>query len=143
MVTRQQIVSEARRWRGTPFQHQGRLRGVGVDCVGLVLCVARDLGLGDWCEDYNAYSSQPVSDAVLTECRRRLLEKTVSMTLPGDVLCFRLPRFGTHVGIVTGCMGFPGIVHAYSGGPGRVVEHFVDAKWRRRIAAAFAFPGLK
>jgi hypothetical protein len=39
------LVAEARRWLGTPFRHQGRIRGEGVDCIGLVLEPARALGL--------------------------------------------------------------------------------------------------
>ena len=39
-VTGQDVVAEARRWLGTPWRHQARLRGVGVDCGGLVVCVA-------------------------------------------------------------------------------------------------------
>jgi len=30
------IVSEAREWLGTPWQHQASLKGVACDCVGLV-----------------------------------------------------------------------------------------------------------
>jgi len=34
-----EIISCARSWIGTRFQHQARLRGVGADCWGLVLGV--------------------------------------------------------------------------------------------------------
>ena len=35
------IVTEARTWVRTPYHHQARLKGVGVDCAGLVIGVAR------------------------------------------------------------------------------------------------------
>ena len=38
-TTRTDVVAAAREWLGTPFHHQARLRGVGVDCVGLVIGV--------------------------------------------------------------------------------------------------------
>lgn len=33
---RQQLVDEARTWLWTPYQHRGRVKGVGVDCGGLI-----------------------------------------------------------------------------------------------------------
>jgi branched-chain amino acid transport system ATP-binding protein len=51
------LVAEARCWLGTPFRHQGRIRGQGVDCIGLVLEPARALGLTDYRP--GAYSRLP------------------------------------------------------------------------------------
>src|SRR5262245_4461171 len=39
------IVEEARTWKGTRFQHQGRIKGVGVDCVGFIAEVAKAVGI--------------------------------------------------------------------------------------------------
>lgn len=39
------IVAEARSWIGTPFAHQGRKKGQGVDCLGLLIGVAAALRL--------------------------------------------------------------------------------------------------
>ena len=38
---REQVVAEARSWLGTPFQHQQALKGVGVDCLTLIIAVYR------------------------------------------------------------------------------------------------------
>ncbi len=35
------VVRTARTWLGTPYHHQGRLKGVGVDCAGLLIGVAQ------------------------------------------------------------------------------------------------------
>jgi hypothetical protein len=43
--TPRDFVEEARRWTGTPFHHQGRSLGVGVDCIGLPAEAARAVGL--------------------------------------------------------------------------------------------------
>ncbi len=40
---RRWIIAEARTWKGTPYQHKGRLKGVGVDCGGLVYQVYNPL----------------------------------------------------------------------------------------------------
>lgn len=40
---RTRIIAEARAWIGTPYRHQGSLKGVGCDCLGLVCGVWRAL----------------------------------------------------------------------------------------------------
>ena len=45
-VTGEAVVAQARTWLGTPWRHQGRSPR-GVDCAGLVVLVARALGLAD------------------------------------------------------------------------------------------------
>jgi hypothetical protein len=45
MITRKQIICEARKWIGTPFHKQASLIGIGCDCVGLIIGVARALGI--------------------------------------------------------------------------------------------------
>ncbi len=30
------IIAEAKTWKGTPYQHKGRVMGVGVDCGGMI-----------------------------------------------------------------------------------------------------------
>ena len=139
MATRAQVVAEARKWLGTPFQHQGRRRGLGVDCVGLVLCIMYDLGINDWLDDFRVYSSQPVGHEVFDVCMERLNAKPVEQRQPGDVLCFRVPESPSHVGMVTDA----GIIHAYNGGRRQVVEHGLDSKWLKRVAGCFSIPGVE
>ena len=57
-VTRDQIVSQAREWIGTPYHHQARVRGAGVDCIGLLICVCRELGLVAPDFDVNGYARE-------------------------------------------------------------------------------------
>jgi NlpC/P60 family putative phage cell wall peptidase len=60
---------------------------------------------------------------------------------PGDVLLFRM-RDGAvakHLGILSEGGAAPRFIHAYSGHG--VVENSLSAPWRRRVVAAFAFPG--
>lgn len=33
---RQYVIDQARTWKGTPYYHTGRVKGVGVDCGGLL-----------------------------------------------------------------------------------------------------------
>lgn len=55
---------------------------------------------------------------------------------PGDVLLFRIGGAATHVGLCTGAC----LIHAY-GPAGRVCEHDLTEKWRRRIAAVYRWRG--
>ncbi len=47
MATGLEVVRVARTWLGTPYHHQGRVKGAGVDCAGLSVGVAKELGLSD------------------------------------------------------------------------------------------------
>ena len=42
-VDRALIIAEARSWIGMPYRHQGSLKGIGCDCLGLVRGVWRAL----------------------------------------------------------------------------------------------------
>ena len=155
MATREQIVGKAREYLRTPFQHQGRLKGFACDCVGLPLMVGDELGLVDRLGvplkalDNVNYSSQPLDGFVHEECKRRLVEKPVDLMEDGDVITLRVPfrdeniklTVPCHAAIVTTVQGRPGMIHAYSGS-GKVVEHLIDEKWRRRIEGCFSFPGV-
>ena len=44
MPDRASIYTEARRWVGTPYHHQGRRIGQACDCIGLLIGVGRALG---------------------------------------------------------------------------------------------------
>lgn len=134
-IERLKIVQEARRWLGTPFRHQGRIRGRAVDCVGLPLCVMRDLGIADWTEDFKVYPRQPMTDRVLEVCRERLNEKQFKDVQPGDILVFRAPTVACHTGIASNI----GVIHAYA--PARkVVEHRIDQEWEEKLAGCFEPP---
>ncbi len=54
-VDRGTIVAAARRWIGTPYQHQASLIHVGCDCLGLVRGVWREV-IGPEPEDIPPYT---------------------------------------------------------------------------------------
>lgn len=137
------VVVCARGWIGTRFQHQGRLkRGAahrgGVDCLGLLVGVAAELGLRD-CDglafveaDERDYSHMPDVGRLKTRLLRVMREVEESEMRVGDVLLMDVDGRAQHLGIVTD----EGLIHAYA--PARaVVEHALDAWWRARIVAVF------
>ena len=99
-MMREQTVAIARRFIGTPYHHQARLEGHGVDCVGLVICVARELRIvpADW--DVTGYSRIPDGAALMRHLRERLAEVDQVEMQPGDVVCVAFDKWPQHVGIV-------------------------------------------
>lgn len=148
MVTRDDILAEARGWIGTPYRHQASCRGAGADCLGLVRGVWRALYARepeplppysrDWAEAGGA-------ETLLAAARRHMREIAPGEAGPGDLLLFRW-RDGApvkHAGILAtaGPPGAETFLHAYEGLA--VAESPLVAAWRRRIAAAFLFPGIE
>ena len=152
MTTRKNIAAKAREYVGTPFKHQGRLKGIACDCVGLGYMIAEDLGLHSrngkaiHKHDNSVYTAQPHGSQVLDTCRQLLTEKPIAEMQEGDLLCMKMPTVPCHVGIVSTlyvgtrdqCLG---IIHSYAPAQ-KVVETILDAKLRARIVAVFNFPGV-
>ena len=142
LPTRAAIVAVARRWIGTPYLHRASLEGVGCDCLGLVRGVWREF-FGDEPEDLPAYAPDWAEagrvETLIAAGRRHLRAVPLDRARPGDVVLFRwrpeLPA--KHTGLLVAPDRF---VHAYDGAA--VVESPLGAWWRRRLVAAFAFPGL-
>lgn len=148
-VTRQMVVETARSYEDTPFHHLGRVKGIGVDCVGLVLCIAEDLGLKDvhgvplLRHDYPDYSPQPLGDFVMHECKKRLIEKPIGLMLPGDVITMKVPYSACHAGLIMERQGSLYVIHALNSSTvPRVIEHIIDKKWKHAITGAFNLPGV-
>jgi NlpC/P60 family putative phage cell wall peptidase len=137
---RQEIVAAARAWIGTPYRHQASLQGVGCDCLGLLR--------GVWRNVYGAEPERPPGYArdwaeaggdepLLAAARRHLVELAVDEAAAGDVLvfCYRPSTSAKHVAILATPTT---MIHAAEGAS--VAEVALLPWWRRRIAAAFAFP---
>lgn len=138
---RADIVAEARSWLGTPYHHQQREKGRFVDCVGLIIGVARRFDLGD----YRSldYTRIPDPEHMAAKLLANLDPILPEQAQPGDILWFALAGVPRHVGILADHpqgSGFS-LIHAYAE-IGRVVEHRLDAKWRRRICGAYSYRGL-
>jgi len=136
------VVRAARAWIGTPYHHQASLRGVGADCLGLVRGVWHDL-YGRDAEAPTAYSRDwgeaSGRETLIEAARRHLVEIEIDEARPGDVLIFRMRpgAIAKHAAIVATDVT---MIHAMEGGP--AAEVALLPWWRRRIAAAFRFPGV-
>lgn len=135
------ILSIARQFLGTPFQHQGRRPGKGMDCVGLIVCVARELY--GTLFDIQGYPRQPDGWSLRRHCAEYLQPLTRLEASPGDVVLIQFSSQPAHLGIL-GDRGRPlSLIHASSGRAGtlnRVIEHRLSRQWQERILAVYRFP---
>lgn len=141
MTTRGQVVAEARTWIGTPFVHQGRLKGVGVDCVGVVIGVAHALGISDF--DIVSYPMLPDSQMMGRILAEHLDPVSSKSLLPGDILWLRFMGEPQHVAIITGLSPLT-VVHSFAGArTPRCLEQPLDGLWWRRVAGCYRYRGLE
>jgi len=140
-MTGEQVVAEARRWIGTPYQHQCSVQGAGCDCLGLVRGIWRAV-IGAEPEAMPAYTqdwAEPSGQEVLLAAALRWLQPQPAAAA-GDVLLFRM-RDGSiakHLGIAAETGASASFIHAYTGHG--VIESPLSGPWARRIVARFAFP---
>lgn len=144
MATRDQIVEEARTWIGTRWQHQARLKGIAVDCAGLVIGVGKTFDLMPQDYDYRGYGREP-DKSLETICQAELREIAIKDLQPGDVISLNYdPTMGpSHLALIGNYRygGFS-IIHAYL--PARkVVETRLDSSVASRISKAFSYKGVK
>lgn len=129
------ILAAGRRYLGTPFRHQGRVPGRGLDCIGVVVCIGRELGLFHY--DVSGYARQPTSWSSLRRHVDLAGFERVEAARPGDVYLMAITDRPQHVALATD----RGILHAWMQAR-RVVEHGLDDQWRGRIVATYRFPGI-
>lgn len=147
-ITRQAICAEACRWIGTPYQHQQSLRGIGADCVGLVLGVGRAVGALSATYRLPYYSPQwhlHQRDELLVSHLLHyglVLSTVIADRQPGDLLVFRLrpDQPCSHLGIL---IEGTRIVHALSDrSHACVVRQLLHGHRLRELAYICAFPGV-
>lgn len=141
-ATRERALAIATGWIGTPYRHQASRKGVGCDCLGLMIGIWRELYREDvpgrfayspdWAE---TAEGEPLLDAL----RARCAELDAAEMRPGDVLAFRWQAGAAakHLALLA---EENRIIHAYEG-HAVMASAFVPA-WRRRMAGVFAFPCL-
>lgn len=141
MSIRQDIVKAARKQLGVAYHHQGRMPGVGLDCIGLLVCVAKEVGLP--IHDYTNYGR--VADGITLprelsrNMRKRIKGEPVCY---GDALTFWIAKRGkpNHLAFCTDV----GMLHTYaaSSNSGFVMEHALGGVWTKRFMSVYTFPDL-
>jgi cell wall-associated NlpC family hydrolase len=105
------VVEEAKSWLGTPWVHNARIKGAGVDCAQLLIGVFSGAGVIE-AFDTGEY---PV-DWMLHREEERFLGwlgqymVPTDATLPGDVAIWKFGRCFAHAAVVT---EWPVLIHAF------------------------------
>lgn len=142
MTTAAEVVAEARAWMDTPWRHQHRTKGVAVDCAGLIIGVARELGLVSADFDFTGYGRQP-DGSLLAVCQLFMNRIPRDQMAAGDVLVVAAESDPQHLGIVVPYRhGGLALVHASSTAR-RVVETRLMFAPNFAYRAAFRLPGVE
>lgn len=152
-VTRQAVVAAARSWLNTPFRHQGTLKGVGVDCGGLIVGVSIELGLIP--ANYQrflpasvrGYARDPDGDLGRLLCDHYLTRIDPKDMRPGDVIVVRWDGPPRHAAFVAESAHGLTMIHADNERANKVVEHTVrvlssKAAKMPKLAFAYSLPGV-
>lgn len=132
------IVLLARSLLGTPYQHQARLPGIGMDCAGPIVWVGKQLGFLPQDFDVLDYGRHPTGmlEALLSEW----LIPLNSAPVPGSIVGVRWHQATHHLGIVAEHKGTTTLIHALQMAGG-IKEHSLTGKWASQITGVWKYKG--
>lgn len=125
------VVAEALSWENTPYHHEARVKGVGVDCAQFLVGVFANLRLIEppviphYPPDWHLNATDERFLAIIGA----LADEIEGEPLPGDVMVWRFAKCFAHGAIV---IEWPAIIHSFK--PRRVVrESYAAARWLQAI----------
>ena len=127
-----EIVAAARAELDTRFVHQGRISGVALDCAGLIVQVARSIGVSY--TDVPAYGRSPHQGLLQATLDSNACIERVTDHQAGDILLMRFASEPQHLAICAGDT----MIHSYLQ-VGKVCEHRLSAVWAARIVGVYRF----
>jgi len=131
------IVTIARSYIGVRFRHQGRNRA-GIDCVGLLVCVAKELNVKYY--DQTAYKRRTNGSEFIAKFRAAgFKEKHILDRQVGDILVIEEDKSPCHVAILANKSHGETIIHAFASRR-QVVEEPYSCHWKLRTVSCFEFP---
>ena len=133
-MSREDIVAAARALIGTPFAHQGRRPRIALDCAGLVVAVADEIGIRVL--DQQGYGRRPSNGMLQSAIDGQpcLLRISPVEIQAGDVLLMRVVRDPQHLAIA---LGDGRMLHAIK--PGGVCEVTISPLWQMRLVARYGW----
>lgn len=124
------VVREAREWIGTPYVPQARVKGIGCDCVGLIVGVGEQTGLLAAC----AVPPYREGDMALMDSMFPAHFECIESPEPGAVLQLDVPGNRRHLAICAG----DSIIHVYGRKIG-VTEHPFTGRWQARLLSCWRY----
>lgn len=108
------VVRVAMEYEGTKYHHQGMIKGVGVDCATLIICVFEEAGvvatseIAPWLPQWFLHKGE---EKYLNEVRKYATEITEAEAQIGDIVVYKMGRTFSHGAIIIE-PGWPTILHA-------------------------------
>lgn len=130
MTTKQEFVDEVRSWIGTTFHHEGRVKGAGVDCVGVVAGSCKSLGLP--VIDMGHYPRNPIHGIFEREIDSQTIPASLEALELADLMKFRFKTEPQHLAVVTQLFPIIRITHAFLHAR-MCVETDFDDFWKDRL----------
>lgn len=144
----------ARAMIGTPFRHQGRTPGQGVDCIGTVVLALMGAG---WFPSNpvtalrNDYGRVPDPSVLLEAITGEAARVDYGSTVPGDLLllCWDGKKLPQHIAMVSR-VDFDGsdgtspkryMIHTHQT-IGQVAEHWIDPAWPPKLWGCYRLKEL-
>jgi cell wall-associated NlpC family hydrolase len=142
-VLRAKVIEEARTWLATPFHHEGRVKGAGVDCAQILIAVYSAAGVvKEFTPEHYSYQfhlhrkadgSEP--DEIYLRTILQFAHEIPGPPKPGDVAVFKFGRVFSHAVIV---VDWPQGIHAYVRRGVEIVDTSQDQNFARRPVRFFS-----
>jgi cell wall-associated NlpC family hydrolase len=140
MMTRAEIMAEARAWLGVKYRQKGRSRESGLDCIGLLVVVGRAFAVPH--QDHNDYADHPDNGRrLLAEFDRVLALAPPTSPWPGTIGVFTDSHLPCHCGIFSERFGVVHLIHAMLGRRIVLEEPFRASAFR--LVRRYQFPALE
>lgn len=114
----QAIIAEARTWIGTPFHHESRVKGAGVDCAQLLYAaytatkIIPEFPINHYVHDWHMHRSEEKYMAYVLQYAVEAPAPPIRIPQPGECVLFKFGRSFSHGAIV---VKWPTIIHAFLG----------------------------
>lgn len=133
MTAGERLAAAAEQWLGTPYRHNAKVRGVGVDCGRLAIGAAEDAGFftkdsivpGNYSTEWHLHRNE---EKMLELVAKYCDEVPVTDMRRGDVLLFQYGRVCSHAGIY---LGDGRVIHSYVE-RGTIISELKDSMFYRR-----------
>lgn len=130
MLERSEVVRVLRTWVDVPWRAVGCHRETGVNCLGLIIGVTREIpelvGMYNTLQPYSGFAAPEGYATLLARLGEHLQYKPYEEVLPADLVLFKVDNQPQHVGMVSQAGS---VVHCWQRFH-KVVEHRILNKWR-------------
>lgn len=137
---RAQIADIAVSWLKTPWHHEARLKGAGVDCAQFLLAVYSEAGLiasykpEHYSADWFLHRDDPLFLAEIAKHCVQVPEGAI-----GDIAMFKFGRHPAHGAIV---LGNNLVIHAYKPEGQVTISELIGSPLQERLAGFYSWKGF-